>query len=93
MACNKDLQALDQPYPRTCADCGLGPCKKYPSFPLKRATSKDLAAIILALNYGELRAVAGEFSKMIDKEVRPKIETPDEFAEMLFDWAEAQQHQ
>lgn len=30
MACNQDLQRANQPYPRTCADCGLGPCKKYP---------------------------------------------------------------
>ena len=30
MACNEDLKKENRPYPRTCADCGLGPCKKYP---------------------------------------------------------------
>ena len=24
--CNKALQALGQPYPRTCQKCGKGPC-------------------------------------------------------------------
>ncbi len=28
--CTKDLQALGGAYPRTCAECGLGPCKRYP---------------------------------------------------------------
>ena len=27
MTCNKLLQAEGKPYPRTCPDCGLGPCK------------------------------------------------------------------
>jgi hypothetical protein len=26
--CNKDLIANGQPMPRTCARCGIGPCKK-----------------------------------------------------------------
>lgn len=30
MACQKDLQQLGLPYPRTCEDCGMGPCKKMP---------------------------------------------------------------
>ena len=29
MACNEDLKKEGKPYPRTCADCFLGPCKKY----------------------------------------------------------------
>lgn len=28
MACNKDLQNQGVAYPRTCAECGKGPCKK-----------------------------------------------------------------
>lgn len=28
MACNKDLQKDGKAYPRTCEDCGLGPCKR-----------------------------------------------------------------
>ena len=30
MACNQDLRDMGLPYPRTCSDCGFGPCKKYP---------------------------------------------------------------
>jgi hypothetical protein len=30
MACNQDLYNENKAYPRTCVDCGLGPCKKYP---------------------------------------------------------------
>lgn len=30
MTCNKDLQTEGKTYPRTCSDCGLGPCNKYP---------------------------------------------------------------
>ena len=28
MTCNQILQAQRKPYPRTCAECGLGPCKQ-----------------------------------------------------------------
>jgi hypothetical protein len=28
-ACTYDLRAANKPYPRTCAECGLGPCKRY----------------------------------------------------------------
>lgn len=27
--CQRDLQAAGKPYPRTCAICGLGPCKRH----------------------------------------------------------------
>jgi len=27
--CQQDLRLAGKAYPRTCADCGLGPCKKY----------------------------------------------------------------
>jgi hypothetical protein len=53
-------------------------------------TRTDLVEVILSMNYGELLAVAEELAKMKDDEVRPKIETPQEYAELLFDWAEAE---
>ena len=53
-------------------------------------TRADFAECILNMNYRELYAVAAELSGMKDAEVRPRIETPQEYAEMLFDWAEAQ---
>ena len=28
MSCNNELRGAGKPYPRTCVDCGLGPCKK-----------------------------------------------------------------
>lgn len=28
MTCNEILRREGKPYPRTCADCGLGPCKQ-----------------------------------------------------------------
>ena len=31
--CNKDRQNLHLAYPRTCQECGLGPCKKYATEP------------------------------------------------------------
>ncbi len=30
MACSEELRHHGQPCPRTCVDCGLGPCKNYP---------------------------------------------------------------
>lgn len=30
MTCNQDLQNIGRAYPNPCADCGTGPCKKYP---------------------------------------------------------------
>lgn len=34
MACNEDLKKTADSWPRTCADCGLGPCKKYAMQPI-----------------------------------------------------------
>lgn len=31
--CTKDLQKQGRVYPRTCLECGLGPCKRYPQVP------------------------------------------------------------
>lgn len=88
MACNEDLEAQGKPYPRTCSDCGLGPCKKHAKGGL-RPTADDLAKVILDMTYGELREVAAEMSKMIEPGVRPKVQTQEDFADMLHDWAEA----
>jgi hypothetical protein len=52
-------------------------------------TKTDLANFIMEMNYGELKKVAVDLAGMKDADVRPKIETPEEYAEMLFDWAEA----
>jgi hypothetical protein len=51
---------------------------------------KELAKFILTMNYGKLKEVAGELASTIeDKESRPKLETAEEFADLLYDWAEA----
>ena len=31
--CTEDLRKAGKTYPRTCAECGLGPCKRYPKIP------------------------------------------------------------
>lgn len=48
-----------------------------------------LAQAILDLTYGELMEIAGELSEMKQPDVRPKIETPEEYAALLHDWADA----
>lgn len=53
------------------------------------ATAKDFARVILEMNYGELKSVAASFASMKDEDVRPKIETAEEYADLLFDWAES----
>lgn len=51
----------------------------------------DLIHAILGLPYGQLKSVCGELAGMIeDKETRPKLETAEEFADLLYDWADAQ---
>lgn len=53
----------------------------------------DLVRAILGLNYGDLKTVASELaSAAADKDARPKLETAEEFADLLYDWAEAQEH-
>lgn len=52
-------------------------------------TAKDLAKTIMEMNYRELHSVAAELAGMKDADVRPKIETTEEYAELLFDWAES----
>jgi hypothetical protein len=50
----------------------------------------DLAQCILAMSYGELRNVGAELASTCeDKEARPKMETTEDFAELLYDWAAA----
>lgn len=54
------------------------------------ASINDLALTIVGMNYGDLKSVAKELARTIeDKESRPKLETAEEFADLLFDWAEA----
>jgi hypothetical protein len=51
---------------------------------------KNLATLLYNMPYGELMAVAGALAEMRDPDVRPKIETQQEFADALYDWAEAE---
>lgn len=53
-------------------------------------TKQDLAELIVGMSYGELKTVAHELASTVeDKEARPKLETAEEFADLLYDWAEA----
>ena len=49
----------------------------------------NLAKLIYSMPYGELMSVADDLSKMKDAEMRPKIETQEEYASLLYDWAES----
>lgn len=54
------------------------------------ANKDDLAATIVQMSYGGLKSVAAELAEAIkDKEARPKLETAEEFADLLYDWAES----
>ena len=54
-------------------------------------TKQDFAKLILAFNYGELKGIASDFAAMVvDKDPRLPPETTQDFAELLYDWAEAQ---
>lgn len=51
---------------------------------------EELAKTIFAMNYGELSGVATEFAHMVDDpEVRTPPKTTEDFASLLFDWAES----
>ena len=51
---------------------------------------EDFIKAILTMEYGVLKGIASELSETIkDKEARPKLETPEEFADLLWDWADA----
>lgn len=53
-------------------------------------TAKDLAKLIMQMNYGELKCCASQLAAMnSDKDARPKLETGEEFADLIYDWAEA----
>lgn len=54
------------------------------------ADKKELAMMIIEMNYGALRDVAAELAAACeDKEARPQLKTGQDFADLLFDWAEA----
>lgn len=51
---------------------------------------QQLARFIYSMPYGELAAVAGELAEACeDKEARPRMESKEDFASLLYDWAEA----
>jgi len=39
MACNEKLKADRKPYPRTCSDCGLGPCTQQSDYRTRYAAA------------------------------------------------------
>jgi hypothetical protein len=50
----------------------------------------NLAKLIYSMPYGELMAVAGELaSTCVVKEARPQMTTAQDFASLLYAWAEA----
>lgn len=54
-------------------------------------TRQEFAAAILGMSYGTLKEICADLAATIeDKEARPKLETAEEFADLLFDWADAQ---
>lgn len=54
-------------------------------------TANDLAKLILQMNYGQLKMVGDAFAAACeDKESRPQLETGEEFADLIYDWAEAE---
>jgi len=55
MTCQKDLMALGKPYPRTCQDCGLGPCKNIVATPVALQLAKDLDRVGAYQSANELR--------------------------------------
>lgn len=53
-------------------------------------TRNDFIAAVVELPYGELKSIAAELAETIkDKDARPKLETAEEFADLLYDWAAA----
>lgn len=38
MTCQQELRAIGKPYPRTCQECGLGPCRRAPAANTPAAT-------------------------------------------------------
>lgn len=54
----------------------------------------ELADTLTAMTFGDLMDVAGELSSMAEsKEVRPKLETAEEFASLLWGWARFKQEE
>lgn len=50
----------------------------------------ELADAIAAMTFGDLMSVASDLSQMAEaKDARPKLETPEEFASLLWDWSES----
>jgi hypothetical protein len=50
----------------------------------------DFVETILNMPYGQLKQIAHELAETIkDKGARPKLETAEEFADLLWDWADA----
>jgi hypothetical protein len=66
MTCQKDLMALGKPYPRTCQDCGLGPCKNIVATPVALQLAKDLDRVGAHLSAAELRRLYAVNGQLLD---------------------------
>jgi hypothetical protein len=55
---------------------------------MSKATKKDLSSALLSMTYTELVAVAAGLSELVRK--RNAVESKEDFAAVLHDWAQAQ---
>lgn len=46
MTCSHQLRAQNRPYPRTCTDCGLGPCKETRSLSVLSAWKTECIRLV-----------------------------------------------
>jgi hypothetical protein len=63
--CNEQLKTEDKPYPRTCAKCGLGPCKEVQR--QGNAALKTIAGLIQKLSYRDMMDLSDFFAKHTNK--------------------------
>lgn len=59
MACNNELRENNKPYPRTCADCKLGPCHKLGSKPVQTLQEAQAEIARLHDELAELKTLLG----------------------------------
>lgn len=81
--CNKQLQAEDKPYPRTCAKCGIGKCQEEQRH--ENASLKAIAGLIQKLSYRDMMA----FGKVVAEQLAKNDgNQPDDMAEVMLDVAD-----
>jgi hypothetical protein len=62
MICSQMLREQGKPYPRTCPECFLGPCKHMPRVDPAAAARSDLRLALVQLHYS-----AGSVDEVLDK--------------------------